>query len=124
MKFKAIRENHLYSKAYARGKKFVGRNVVVYVLPDLSAKRLMKANPEKKKINRIGITATKKLGGAVLRNRAKRIIREAYRICEKNEPKKKGFLIVLVARTGIVNAKSTDVLKDFEIAFKKLEMNI
>lgn len=122
MKFRAIKENHLYSKAYARGKKFVGRFVVVYVLPDLAAKRLAKANPTKEKVNRIGITVTKKLGGATLRNRAKRIIREGYRASVREYPEKKGFLIVLVARAGVVKAKAGDVQKDITAAFKTLEM--
>ena len=74
MKLPAITENHLYSKAYARGKKFVGRFVVVYVLVDYAASKLQKANPTKEKINRVGITVTKKLGTAVVRSRAKRII--------------------------------------------------
>ena len=122
MKFRAIKENHLYSKAYARGKKFVGRFVVVYILPDLAAKRLAKANPTKERVNRIGITVTKKLGGAVTRSRAKRVIREGFRAAEKAYPIKKGFLIVLVARASVVGAKSYDVQKDIEKAFKTLEM--
>lgn len=32
---RAIRENHLFSKVYAKGKKFVGRRVIVYVLAGL-----------------------------------------------------------------------------------------
>ncbi|MBQ8551935.1 MAG: ribonuclease P protein component [Clostridia bacterium] len=124
MKLRAIRENHLYSKAYARGKKFVGRNVVVYVLPDYAAKKLAKANPTKEKINRVGITVTKKLGGAVIRNRAKRIIREGYRLCDKKSPIKRGFLIVIVARSGIIRAKSTDIESDLSAAFRKLSMYV
>ncbi len=122
MKLRAIRENHLYSKAYSRGKKFVGRNVVVYVLPDYAAARLAKANPTGQRLNRVGITVTKKLGGAVVRNRAKRIIREGYRLCDKQTPIKRGFLVVIVARSGIVKAKSGDICSDLSAAFKKLGM--
>lgn len=122
MKLHAIKENHLYSKAYARGSKFVGRYVVVYVLPDYAAKKLAKANPTKKKLNRVGITVTKKLGGAVVRNRAKRIIREGYRLCDKSSPIKCGFLIVIVARGGIVKARSSDIEADLTYAFGKLSM--
>lgn len=122
MKLYAIKENHLYSKAYARGKKFVGRFVVVYVLPDFKAKLLAKQNPQKEKLNRVGITVTKKLGGAVVRSRAKRVIREGYRASDKLYPVKRGFLIVIVARNSIVNAKSCDIEKDITKAFKVLEM--
>ena len=124
MKFGAITENHLYSKAYARGKKFVGRYVVVYVLPDYAAAKLAKANPTHQRINRVGITVTKKLGGAVVRNRAKRIIREGYRMGTEKYPIKKGFLIVLVARSSIVRAKSTMIREDMIHAFDKLSMRL
>ncbi len=120
MKFHAIRENHLYSKAYAKGKKFVGGRVVVYILPDYAANRLAKANPTKEKYNRIGITVTKKLGNAVTRNRAKRIIREGFRAAEAKCPIRKGNLIVIVARASVVTAKSTTLEREFSAAFKKL----
>ncbi len=122
MKLFAIKENHLYSKAYTRGKKFVGRFTVVYILPDYLSKKLEKANPTKQRLNRIGITVTKKLGGAVERNRAKRIIREGYRLADLKHPIKRGFLIVIVARGGIVKAKSCDIEKDLIKAFKTLDM--
>ena len=83
MKHIAISENHLYSKSYAKGNKYVGKNVVIYVLKDLKAKKLMMANPMKVYINRIGITVSKKLGGAVCRTRIKRILREGLRQTEK-----------------------------------------
>lgn len=124
MKLTAIRENHLYSKAYARGKKYVAKNIVVYVLPDYAASKLAKANPEKKKLNRVGITVTKKLGGAVLRNRAKRIIREGYRLSDKDSPIKKGFLIVIVARGAIVKAGSGDIRNDLDKAMEALSMRL
>ncbi len=123
MKLRAITENHLYSKAYSRGKKFVGRFVVVYILPDYAASKLAKANPQKEKINRVGITVTKKLGSAVIRNRAKRIIREGYRLSDKSAKIRRGFLIVIVARGNIIKAKSTDIERDLTSAFKKLGMN-
>ena len=122
MKLHAIRENHLYSKAYAKGKKYVAKNIVVYVLPDIKASKLAKANPEKKKINRVGITVTKKLGGAVVRNRVKRIIREGYRLSDIERPTNKGFLIVIVARGAIVKASSTDIKKDIDKALDALSM--
>ena len=76
MKNVAIKENHLYNKAYRRGKKSIGKYTAVYVLRDLKDHRIMLENPEKKYLNRLGIAVSKKLGNAVTRNRAKRIIRE------------------------------------------------
>ena len=120
MKNVAIRENHLYGKTYKKGKSYVGKLVAVYVLKDLAAARLAKANPEKKQINRLGLSVSKKIGTAVKRNRAKRIIRAGYSTIEKSL--KKGYLIVISAKPGIVECKSQDIAKELKYAMKKLEM--
>lgn len=118
MKETAIRENHLYNKAYTRGKKAVGRYVAVYVLKDLAAKRLKKANPQGEYINRLGITVSKKIGGAVQRNRAKRIIRAAYRV--HVDRLRRGNLIVISARAAISGKKSGDIEVELLKAFREL----
>ena len=122
MKYRAICENHLYSKAYRKGKKIATKNVVIYVLPDLHASRLKKENPKKELINRVGLTVTKKIGGAVTRSRVKRVIREGYRLTDKEYGVKKGYLIVLVARDSTVKAKSTELKNDMVYGFGKLGM--
>ena len=96
--------------------------MVVYYLKDLKANKLRKANPMKEKINRMGISVSKKNGGAVKRNRAKRIIREAYRQVENEQPLKKGNLIVILAREGIDGAKMQDVKRDLFRSFERLEL--
>ena len=121
MKLRAIRENHLFSKVYAKGKKFVGRRVIVYVLPDYSSARITRSDPMHRRVNRIGITVTKKLGGAVERNRAKRIIRDGYRLADRKTPLKKGLLVVIVARSSVIGAKSQDIAKDISAAFVKFQ---
>ena len=122
MKFRAICEHHLYSKAYSKGKRAVTSALAVYILPDYSAKRLAKAHPEKKVVNRIGLTTSTKLGGAVVRSRCRRIMREALRLLEKEKELKKGFLIVIAARSAAVNKKSTDIKRELDIALTKLGM--
>jgi len=122
MKFKAICENHLYSKAYSKGKRAVTSALAVYVLPDYAAKRLAKSHPEKKIMNRIGLTTSTKLGGAVIRSRCRRILREGLRAIEKKKELKKGFLIVIAARTAAISKKSSDIEVELDIAFTKLGM--
>ena len=122
MKFVAIKENHLYSKAYSKGKRAVTSALAVYVLPDYAAKRLAKAHPEKKVVNRIGFTSSTKLGGAVTRNRCRRIMREALRAIEREKTLKVGFLIVIAARSASVDLKSTEIARQLDVAFKKLGM--
>lgn len=119
MKNIAIKENHLYNKAYKRGKSFVGKYVAVYLLRDFTADKLMRANPQKKYVNRIGLSVSKKLGSAVQRNRAKRVIRAAFDTV-KGELKT-GNLIVISARFAINGKKSTVVADELRLAFAKLE---
>jgi ribonuclease P protein component len=118
----AIKENHLFVKAYQNGKRYVTDTVTVYVLKDLKAGRLRKENPQKEFLNRIGFTATTKLGHAVVRNRAKRVMRAAYRNIVSSKPIKTGNLLVITARDKIREADSDQVQRDMNRAFKKLEL--
>lgn len=122
MKEFAIKENHLFVKAYSKGKRYVTDSVAVYILKDLKAGKLRRENPEKQTINRIGFSASTKLGGAVVRNRCKRIMREAYRALVKDRPIKKGNLVVIVARGGAVGSTTDKLRRDLNRAFSKLEL--
>jgi ribonuclease P protein component len=118
MKNLAIKEHHLYNKAYKKGRSYVGKLVTVYVLRDFTAEKLMRANPEKKYLNRVGLSVSKKLGGAVARNRAKRLIRAGYDRVKPNI--RTGNLIVIGARGAILGKKSTQVAVELETAFRTL----
>ena len=122
MKHIAIKENHLYSKAYTKGAKYVSRNVCVYVLKDYKASKLQNAHPDKVMVNRVGLTVSKKIGHAVVRSRVKRILREGLRQVELTNNLLKGYLIVLVARPSCISAKSTDIARDLQKAFSALKL--
>ncbi|MCD7731970.1 MAG: ribonuclease P protein component [Oscillospiraceae bacterium] len=90
-----IKDNKLFLRLYRKGKYTATEYFTAYYMPN------------KLPFNRFGITAGKKIGSAVVRNRAKRILREAYRKNELSMPI--GYDIVFVARPGIVGAKTGDI---------------
>ena len=92
-----ICENRDFRRTYARGKSFIHPALCTYVLKNRRSRI------------RIGITAGKKVGNAVLRNRARRIIREGFRTAGLHF--KGGFDLVFVARTKTPSLKSTDLSK-------------
>ena len=84
-----IKENRTFRRIYNKGKSVVTPYLVCY------------CRPNGQDHNRLGITVSTKLGGAVVRNRARRRLREVYRLAQ---PKmKQGYDIVLVARGRTVN---------------------
>jgi ribonuclease P protein component len=122
MKLVAIKENHLFGKAYAKGKRYTTRLVSVYCLKDLASGKIKKQLRLDTPTNRIGISASKKVGGAVQRNRAKRVVRAGLAQLSERYSIRGGNLIVIAVRASAVNAKSTDIEKDLFYAFKKLDL--
>ncbi len=91
-----LNKNRDFNRMYSRGKSYVTSSLVVYVLRN------------RQKEVRIGITTSKKIGNAVQRNRARRLIRESCRkIISDVKP---GYDIVMVARKRIVQVKCDVVL--------------
>ena len=122
MKFVAITENHLYQKAYRKGTRKSSSTLGVFVLKDRRASLLQKQHPLKIRVNRIGISASKKVGGAVQRNRAKRVIREAYRQIDREIGVKTGYLIVITPYPQAAEVKMQDVKRDLRSCLARLEM--
>jgi ribonuclease P protein component len=83
-----IRQRADFQHVYDRGRKHQGRYMIVFTLP-------RDGRP-----TRLGIAATRKMGIAVERNRAKRRVRELFR----HYPAPAGFDIVVVPRRPLVSA--------------------
>jgi ribonuclease P protein component len=92
-----LNDNRDFLNLYRKGRYIVSKYVVVY---------FKKNNLS---YNRLGITAGKKVGNAVHRNRAKRVIRQAYRENEVYLPIGYDFVIVARACVGSGEVKSTQV---------------
>ena len=122
MKFTAIRQNHLYQKAYRSGSRKSSHTLTVYVLRDKMANLLRKRHPLKETVNRIGISASKKVGGAVQRNRAKRVIREAYRKIDKTFGVRRGYLIVIVPKPACTVCKASEAERDLAYCLRSLSL--
>ena len=97
MQYEAITRNSDFTRAYKRGKSLVHSQVVIYI------------NKNRCGATRVGITASKKIGGAVQRNRARRVIRHAL---YEALPKYAGSLdFVFVARGQTPHLKSQQLAK-------------
>lgn len=104
-KVQTFGENKDFRRLYARGKSFVHPLLVTYCLKNKTNTR------------RYGITVSVKVGGAVTRNRAKRVIREAFRILSSEIPP--GWDIIFVARTKTAHVKMPEVLEVMRKQLKK-----
>lgn len=93
----SIKNDYEFRRVYKRGRSFVNSAVVIYILKN------------RKNMNQVGITTSKKIGIAVHRNRARRIIREAYMELEDKMPS--GYDFVFVARTRTCSLKKQDLLR-------------
>lgn len=87
-----LNNNKIFLLLYKKGKPIISKWLVIYI------------RKNNLPYNRLGITAGKKVGNAVRRNRAKRVIRQVYRENEIKMPL--GIDIVIVARAGLPDVKS------------------
>ncbi|MBU8869738.1 MAG: ribonuclease P protein component [Gemmatimonadales bacterium] len=130
MNWRSLSRNSDFQKVYREGVKRVGRLLVVYLLPAGENAR--------------AVVASRKVGGAVQRNRAKRLLREAMTkglpgqpgwagaVIEKTFPAKEpnagsemrgdipqqdgkaGLWVVLIARQKILSANSREVREELD----------
>jgi ribonuclease P protein component len=91
-----------FRRVYEQGRKLHARYFTAFILPGRDSRP------------RIGITATRKIGNAVERNRARRLLREAFRKNKWLVPA--GIDIVINVKRPLVEAAYGDLEGDF-IAF-------
>ena len=101
---KSLTSNRDFLRLYKKGQSRVLKTCVLYIKKNRYA------------YNRLGVSASKKLGGAVVRNRARRRLKEAYRNMEQSL--KTGYDIVIVARSGALYKKHSFLISEMYSAFK------
>ena len=108
LKYVSLNQNKDFLRLYYRGKSFAKPAIVVYAMKNRTG------------VCRVGMTASKKIGNAVERNRSRRIIRAAYQSVFKNETFNGSWDLVFVARTKTKFLKSHAVQKEMTECLKKL----
>lgn len=69
---------------------------------------------------RVGVVVSRKVGNAVVRNRAKRYLREAFRLHQTELPP--SLDLVLVARPSMARKRFADVERDFLAALRQARL--
>ena len=106
-KTEMLKKNYEFKNVLSKGKFFKGKEIEIFLLKN------------NKKRNLLGIAVGTKNGKAFQRNKAKRLIREAYKNLE--ERIKNGYSIVVLLKKDIdINdIKYIDILNEMENTFKK-----
>ena len=101
-----IKENRAFKRMYAKAKSAVTPCMVVYCRRNRLGR------------NRLGVTVSTKLGGAVVRNRARRRLREVFRLAQPGM--KQGWDMILVARARAVDGPWKKLTAAFDRACREL----
>lgn len=103
-----LKKNHEFRRLYSRGASAAASGLVIYCRKNRLGH------------NRLGVTVSTKLGGAVVRNRARRRLREVFRL--NGEKLKQGYDVILVARYRTAGMPWKELNGAFFRCAKKLDL--
>jgi len=92
-----------------RGRRVASRHMTLLALPNTHG------------VDRLGVVASRRLGGAVQRNRAKRRVREMFRVNEPDRPQTTPcFDIVVIPRREVTSIVFAELQREFDASLRKL----
>ena len=103
-----IRRRREFQRVFDAGRRGHGRYLTIIAAPS--------PGPD----SRLGIVASKKLGGSVVRNRAKRLIREVFRtqVCPDHASD-----LVIIPKAAALQAQAAEVVSDYRTTLKRLHLS-
>lgn len=104
----SLKKNRDFKEVYNQRRSVANRLLVLYVKKNNLC------------INRLGISVSRKVGGAVVRNRIKRLIKESYRLDENTVTA--GYDMVVVVRKDAACADFWQIKKSLRDLFDKQKM--
>lgn len=107
MKYSRLKNKSTFNSIYKTGRQLNGRLFKAFFIPQAD------------KVE-IGVVASSKVGKAVQRNRARRLLRSAL---QKAGVAKQGFSMVLLAKKEILACKAPEVFENLEQMFKRFRVN-
>ncbi|MFO7929693.1 MAG: ribonuclease P protein component [Candidatus Humimicrobiaceae bacterium] len=103
-----LKKNWEFKRVYRKGRTVVSRNIVLYYCPN---------NLD---YNRIGFSISKKVGKSVVRNRIRRVYREAFRVVDKCL--QRGYDFILIARKPAVDVSFDQASKELYNLCRKKQL--
>jgi ribonuclease P protein component len=103
-----IRRRGEFQRVFDAGRRAHGRYLTVIAAPAPGTE------------TRLGIVASKKLGGAVVRNRAKRLIRQVFRTSVGPSTASD---LVIIPKTALLDAPAAELMIDFTTTLKRLSLS-
>ena len=109
-KTKMLKKNYEFKNVLTKGKYYGGKQIEAFVLKN------------NKPFVMLGIAVSKKVGNSVSRNRIKRLIKENYRLLEKDVKEKNSLVILWKKNVGKEQANFYTIKEDMYYILKKAEM--